>query len=614
MHHVFCIIGKFIKTLYRHETCTYCIFQKGVRPILGVHGKILVIDLNTGESTTRSIPGEICRKYLGGKGLGTYLLNEYVEGDTDPLSEKNCLIFTVGPLTDSGMFGSNRYGVFSKSPLTGCYAESYSGGNVAPAMKRTGYDAIVIKGKCQKPSYLVISDAGISLKDAGNIWGLDTYRAQDMLLKEVGKENARAVVIGPAGENLVRFACIENDYWRSAGRTGLGAVMGSKKLKGIVFYGDSRPQLNAPEKLKEYYKDFAQKNKDDKGVNSYKTYGTTALVSLLNSVGGFPTNYWRQGTASHWKQISGEYLLENFEVKSRSCPPCLMSCGKLTRVKSGKYEGLTVEGPEYETIYAFGGLCNIEKLEDIIYLNDLCDRYGIDTISTGNIIAFALYAAEKKLLELPAGSRMEQVVQLIESIVRRQGIGAKMAEGIKLFSRDLGLEDEAVHVKGLEPAGYDPRRLKGMGLAYATSTRGACHLRATFYKPELAGMIDPQTTDGKARLFVDFEDRLAIFDALIMCRFYRDIVGWGEIKDLLELVTGHVYSIDEMRAMASCIITETRRFNYKCGLSKKDDELPKVFFEQPLGDKGYVLTEDEMEKMLTEYYLLRGWDKDGNPF
>jgi len=582
--------------------------------IFGVHGKILIVDLNSGESLMRDIPEEQYQKLLGGKGLGTYLLREYVQGDTDPLSEENCLIFTAGPLTDSGMFGSNRYGVFSKSPLTGCYAESYSGGNIAPSLKKTGYDAIVIKGKCKEPSYLLVSDTEVALKDASNIWGLDTYRAQDMLIKEAGRDNARAVVIGPAGENLVRFACIENDYWRSAGRTGLGAVMGSKKLKGVIFYGNSKAQFNAPGELKKYYQEFARKNKDDKGVNSYKTYGTTALVSLLNSVGGFPTNYWREGTAEYWKQISGEYLLENFDVKSRSCPPCLMSCGKLTTVKSGKYKGLTLEGPEYETIYAFGGLCRIESLDEIIYLNDLCDRYGIDTISTGNIVAFALYAAEKKLLELPAGSRMEQVVQLIEDIVQRREIGAKMAEGIKLFSTDLGLEDAAVHVKGLEPAGYDPRRLKGMGLAYATSARGACHLRATFYKPELAGMIDPQTTDGKAQLFVDFEDRLAIFDTLIMCRFYRDIVGWNEIRDLLELTTGRTYGVDELRAMAGDIITETRRFNYQCGLRKKDDALPKVFFQQPLGENGYVLSEEELDKMLAEYYQLRGWDKDGNPF
>lgn len=582
--------------------------------IYGVNGKVLVIDLSTGDRLIKSIPENAYCKVLGGKGLGTHLLNEYVPGDADPLSEENCLILTVGPLTDSGMFGSNRYGVFSKSPLTGCYAESYSGGNVAPAIKRTGYDAIIVKGKCQQPSYLLISDAEVSINDAGGIWGLDTYRTQDMLLKEVGKEDARAVVIGPAGENLVRFACIENDYWRSAGRTGLGAVMGSKKLKGIVFCGNSRVEFNAPNKLKAYFKNFAQKNKEDKGVKSYKTYGTTALVSLLNSVGGFPTNYWRQGIAPHWKQISGEYFLENFEIKSRSCPPCLMSCGKLTTVRSGSHKGLTVEGPEYETIYAFGGLCNIEKMEDIVYLNDFCDRYGIDTITAGNIVAFALYAAEKKLLELPGGSRIEQIVQLIESIVHRKGIGAKMAEGIKAFSADLGLEDAAVHVKGLEPAGYDPRRLKGMGLAYATSARGACHLRATFYKPELAGMIDPQTIDGKAQLFVEFEDRLTIFDTLIMCRFYRDIVGWDEIRYLLELTTGHTFTVDELKAMAGDIVTQTRRFNYKCGLSKKDDKLPKIFSEQPLGDEGYTLSEDELEKMLTDYYQLRGWDAEGNPF
>ena len=579
-----------------------------------LYGNILVIDLNTGKSSVKSMSDQMYRKLLGGKGVGTYLLNEYVTGDTDPLSEQNCLIFAVGPLADSGMFGSNRFGVFSKSPLTGGYAESYSGGTVASAFKKSGYDAVIIKGKCQGPSYLVVSDTEVSLKPADHIWGQDTYRSQDMILKEIGKEDARAVVIGPAGENLVRFACIENDYWRSAGRTGLGAVMGCKKLKGIVFYGNSGAGLNAPEKFKEYLKNFARKNKDDKGVISYKTYGTTALVALLNSTGAFPTGYWQQGEAHYWEQISGEYLLENFNVKTRACPPCFMSCGKLTTVKEGKYKGLALEGPEYETIYAFGGLCHIENMDEIVYLNDLCDRYGMDTISTGNIIAFALHAAEKELFELPSGNRMEQVVQLIELIVKRQGIGDKMAEGTRLFSRELGLEEEAVHVKGLEPAGYDPRRLKGMGLAYATSTRGACHLRATFYKPELAGMIDPQTTEGKAELFVDFEDRLTIFDTLIMCRFYRDIVGWEEIIDLLALTTGHVYSINELCSIAGDIITETRRFNYKCGMGKQDDWLPPVFFRQPIGENNYIFTENELEKMLADYYHLRGWGNDGDPF
>jgi len=580
----------------------------------GNHGKILTVDLSTRDTNVEYLSEQTYRGLLGGKGLGTYLLRKNVRGNAEPFSDENCLVFAVGPLTGSGMFGTNRYGIFSKSPLTGCYAESYSGGRAGAALKKTGYDAVVIKGKSQQPVYITVSDSGVSFHSAKEIWGQDSYKTEDYLLKKVGKDGARAVVIGPAGENLVRFSCVENDYWRSAGRTGMGAVMGSKKLKGIVFSGNKKPEFCSPQKLKEFIKEFAVKSKDDKGVYNYKTYGTTALVSLLNTAGAFPTDYWRKGEADYWKQLSGEYFLENFDIEPRSCPPCLMSCGKLATVRSGKFEGLKVEGPEYETIYAFGGLCGVNNLDEIIYLNDLCDRYGIDTISTGNIIAFALYAGEKNYIKLPGGSRFEQVVQLLESIVQRQGLGEQMAEGIKTFSKYLGLEEEAVHVKGLEPAGYDPRRLKGMGLAYATSTRGACHLRATFYKPELSGMIDPQGIEGKAELFVDFEDRLTLFDTFILCRFYRDLVGWQEIKDLLQIIAGYTCDVDELRRVAGNIITATRRFNYDCGLSAADDTLPKRFFKEPLGDEGYVLTEQELSYMLKDYYQLRGWGSDGNPY
>ncbi len=580
----------------------------------GYHGKILTVDLTVQSWAIETLSPDVYRKRLGGKGLGTYLMLERIPVGVDPLSPDNGLIFATGPLADTGIHGSNRYGVYSKSPQTGFYSESYSGGNVTPAMKRTGYDAILIQGRAGRPAFLEISDTGVIFHDAGDLWGKETYETQDAVLARVSRPDAQAVVIGPAGENLVRFACIENNYWRSAGRTGLGAVMGSKNLKGVVFWGSTRAKLADSEGLKSWVKSFTGRIKDYPAVQAYRKYGTTQLVAIMNRVGGFPSGYWEEGRLEGWEAISGDALVNNFDVRPHACPPCLMACGKMTRVTSGNRSGLQVEGPEYETIYSFGGLCGVKSLEDILYLNDVCDRLGMDTMSAGNILSFAMYAARKGGLDLNlTPGDAEGLAGLLGLIARREGIGGLMAEGIKEFSRAIGMADEAIHVKGLEPAGYDPRLLKGMGLAYATSARGACHLRATFYKPELSGMIDPQTTEGKAELFVAYEDRLAVYDALILCRFYRDLVLWPEIAELLELTTGIRYSEPDLRDLASGIITETRRFNLREGLTRADDTLPRRLIQEPLGTEGLTITQAELDRMLDEYYALRGWNQRGEP-
>ncbi|MBO8169568.1 MAG: aldehyde ferredoxin oxidoreductase family protein [Thermoanaerobacteraceae bacterium] len=580
----------------------------------GFFGRIARVDLTKQQWTEEILDEQLYRAYLGGKGLGSYLLNESVAAGTDPLGQDNALIFAVGPVTDTPIYGSNRYGVYSKSPLTGGYSESYSGGKVARAMKGTGYDAVVITGKAERPVYLEISDQGIKFHSAEHLWGKDCYVTEDKLLEEVGQPNAQAVVIGPAGEKLVRFACLENNYWRSAGRTGLGAVAGSKNLKGIVFYGEAKCQVFDPEGLKAVAKSIYEKGKDDGGVKSYQTYGTPALVAVLNSVGGFPTRYWSKGTLEGWENISADYLVDNYKVRPKACPPCFMTCGKVTTIPEGKYQGLTVEGPEYETLYAFGGLCGITDMDEIIYFNDLCDRYGLDTITAGNMVAFALYAVDKGRLDLPYSFGDARAVEkLLVQIVEREGIGDILAEGAVAAGEHLGLAEDAIHVKGMEPAGYDPRVLRGMGLAYATSARGACHLRATFYKPELAGMIDPKQVEGKAELFVEFEDRLAIYDTLILCRFYRDLIQWEELEQILKYTTGWDLTREELKEIANRVVTTTRKFNLKQGITKKHDTLPSRFFKEGLADDIPAYPKEDLDRMLREYYSLRGWDEEGVP-
>ncbi|MGQ9825761.1 MAG: aldehyde ferredoxin oxidoreductase family protein, partial [Desulfotomaculales bacterium] len=503
----------------------------------GFHGKLLKIDLGTESFAEEAIPEEVCKRYLGGKGLGTYLLAKSVSPGVDPFSPENRFIITVGPATGTRMPGASRHGIYGKSPLTGGYMESYAGGRVASQIKATGYDAIVLEGRAKGPVILEISPGNVVFHPAGEIWGKETYAAEDAARELAGVPEAQAIAIGPAGENLVRLACVENNYWRSSGRGGMGAVLGSKKVKAIVFHGRVPTPVADEKALKEFVAGLLAASKDLPAVRNYRRYGTPQMVALLNTAQAFPTRYWSRGTLSGWEKISGEALIggSNFNVRPRSCPNCILACGKLTTISSGPYAGLRIEGPEYETIYAFGGLCCINRLEEIIYLNDICDRLGLDTISAGNLVALAMEARERGIgPDFPRYGDTNGAARLLEEMACRKGTGAVFADGIVRAAKALGLENIAIHVKGLEPAGYDPRVLKGMGLGYATSARGACHLRATFYKPELAGIIPPSATEGKAALYVEYEDRLTVFNTLINCVFYRDMLQWPELRRLIK--------------------------------------------------------------------------------
>jgi aldehyde:ferredoxin oxidoreductase len=579
----------------------------------GFFGKVLDVDLSTKAHGVKSLDETVCRSYLGGKGLGTHLLLEENPAGVDPLSEENRLIFALGPVTDTPIPGSSRYGVFTKSPLTGFYSESYAGGKTAEPMSRAGYDAIVFRGKSPEPVFLEISNTSVTFHDASGLWGKGTYETEDAVLDAVGVKGAKAVVIGPAGENLVRFALIENDYWRSAGRTGVGAVMGSKNLKAIVFYGDAKREVADSDFVEDIRKKVLAKGKDNPGVAAYKNLGTPMMVALLNNVAALPTRYWSQGRCEHWQQISAEAMNEKLGTKPRACNRCFMACGKLSEVREGRHKGLKIEGPEYETIYVFGGLCMIDQIEEIAYLNDICDNLGIDTITAGNLAGFTIEASRRgKISEKLDYGDVDGIARLLHQMVTREGPGAVLAEGIRFASKEWGLEDIAIHVKGMEPAGYDPRSLKGMGLAFATSDRGACHLRTTFYKPELAGISPPNQMEGKAKVFVDFEDRLNIFDALIFCRFYRDMYLWDDLREVVEATTGMELSEDGLRKIASNIANATRAFNIREGLTRADDSLPRRFFEEPI-EEGKIMKREDFERLLGEYYDLRGWDNMGIP-
>lgn len=577
----------------------------------GFFKQFLSIDLSRQTFSMESLSEAQLAQTLGGKGLATRLLLDHNPQEVDPLSQENHLIFTLGPVTDTSIWGGCRYGIFSKSPLTGFFAESYSGGSIAVPMSRCGFDAFVIHGAAQEPVWLEINESGVRFHSAQELWGTETYAAQDAIQDMAGPE-AGVLVIGPAGENLVRWAVVENDYWRSAGRAGMGAVMGSKKIKGIAFHGKTQRPLADPDGVKAYAKDILGRFKDHKATQAYKHSGTPMMVSLLNTAGGFPSRYWSRGSLDDFEQINAQSMQERLQSKPRACKTCFMACGKLSTVSRGRWQGLQIEGPEYETIYAFGGLCCINQIEDIAYLNDLCDRLGLDTISAGNLVGLMMEASTQGRIEnhFEYGNT-DQAAQLLKDIASVRGLGRILAQGIKPAAKELGLEDLAVHVKGMEPAGYDPRALKGMGLAYAVSDRGACHLRSTFYKAELSGQIDPLAVADKAAFFLEYEDRCTLFDTLILCRFYRDFY-WDELGKIIALSTGLEMDQAGLKEVAARVTDSTRQFNLREGLTKADDWLPERLLQEPL-EKGQRITSQELEVLIRDYYQLRGWDENGIP-
>jgi len=584
----------------------------------GFYNQILKIDVTDKTFAVEPIDDKVLETYMGGKGLASYLLYHLNPPGVDPLGPANRLIFATGAASGSSIWGGCRYGIFTKSPQTGFYSESYSGGKVPEAIDATGFDAIVIQGKSAEPLVLSVFPDRVEFHPAGNIWGMDTYQAEDEVKDRFpstcsGYGRPGVVVIGPTGENLVRFSVVENDYWRSAGRTGVGTVMGSKKIKAIRFQGDQKRQLSDTDAVRVFARELAEEGRNDPGAKAYKAMGTPMMVKIVNNAKAFPTRYWSAGTCDHWENISADALHERCSVKPKACLKCFMACGRMTEVLAGRHAGLKLEGPEYETIYAFGGLCLVDSIEEIAFLNDLCDRLGMDTITAGNLCGFVMEASKLGRIDYKIDyGDVDAIAELLGRIARREGIGETLSQGIRAAAKAWRLEDLAVHVKGLEPAGYDPRVFKGMGLAYATSDRGACHLRATFYKPELSGIIDPAQIKGKAALFLDYEDRLTLFDTLILCRFYRDLYTWEKLSTMINTLTGLNGGKEALRGKAAAIADIIRKFNLREGLTPDDDRLPRRLHRE-LDVTGAVITEEELEEMLTDYYRLRGWDEKGRP-
>ena len=570
----------------------------------GFFNRLLRIRLSDQTFGYEPIPDEVLRRTLGGKGLGIHLLTEENLKGIDAFAPESRFVICTGPLTGTRMWSQSRFGVYAKSPATGGYGESYCGGTLAPKIKGCGIDAVIIDGACDALAWLEIGEDGVAFHEASDLAGKDTLETERHILKHA-PDGAGAMVIGPAGENLVRFACIKSDRWRSLGRGGMGAVLGAKKVKGISFSGSKTAEIADEDLLKRIIKDIAEKGKAAPVTRAYQQLGTPMQVRVTNSQNCFPTRYWQSGHFSKWENLSADYMQEHFDVKPHGCPNCFLRCTKKSRVKHGRHQGLELEGPEYETIYALGGLNEIDSLEEVAFLNDVCDRLGMDTMSAGNISAFAIEAFKRGKTDFAIDYHQpDRMAELFNLIARNEGVGAIFAKGIKTAAGELALEDMAIHVKGLEPGGFDPRVLKGMGLSYATSARGACHLRGTFYKAELSGEVDKDNIRGKAALHIDYEDRAALFDSLILCRFFRDFILWDELAMIIEATTGMALTRDELEVLANNITQQTRAYNIREGLDASTDILPKRFLQEKT-EEGASLSAQDLQIMLGEYNVIR---------
>jgi len=589
----------------------------------GYTGKMLIIDLNTHSTAIEDTDIDSAKNFIGAKGLGAKLLFDRLPKGTNPLSPENILIFTTGPLTGTRAQTSGRGTVVTKSPQTGLFLDSHFGGIFAAEMKKAGWDFIIVNGRSDKPVYIVINDDSVGFKDASKIWRKECLQTHDWLQQKEGR--VKTAVIGPAGENLVKFSAITIDGHRHAGRGGAGAVMGSKKLKAVVVTGTGKVPLHDFEGFRKRANEVLNQIKGNDFVPIRRKYGTPYWVKPINEEGFIPTRNYQEGYFEYGDAINAEAMQKRIVDGSGACYNCVIACWNKSSIKSGPHKGVSLVGPEYETIALMGSNLCMDSIEDIAYLNERCNELGMDTISLGGVLGFAIEAYEKGIItsnDLNGNDigwgKTEQLAKLIDDIAHRKGRAADiLAEGVKVASEKLGKnsEDFAVHAKGLEIPGYDPRGTFGMGLAYATSDRGGCHQRAWTVKAEL---YDPElerfSFENKAKIVKDVQDERAAFFSLVLCDFAP--ISEGDCVDMWNLATGFNHTVESYLLAGERIWNLVRLFNLREGLDPADDKLPPRFFNDSFSKgpvKGIVLTKEGFQHSLKEYYSLRGWDAKGVP-
>jgi aldehyde:ferredoxin oxidoreductase len=577
--------------------------------------KMLRVNLTEGTIKTEELDEKLAKKFLGGRGLGTKILYDEGVATVDPLSPENKLIFINGPLTGANVPTGGRYMVVTKAPLNNMIASSNSGGVWGARLKYAGYDALIVEGKADAPVYMVIDDDHVEIKDAAALWGKTSEETEEALKEEYGK-NASVLNIGPAGENLSLLACIINEADRAAGRTGVGAVMGSKNLKAVVC--SSKRTVIEPYD-KEALRETVAKNLKllkENGVTGtgLPTYGTAVLVNIINNVGSFPTKNWQESQFATSEEISGEMLKEKFLVKQGFCHRCPIGCGRVINMN-----GKIVGGPEYEPLWAYGANCGLDDLEAITIANYWANEMGLDAIGAPTTIAAAMELYQKGFITDEDCDGVPLTWGSAEAIIewtKRMGLasnplGKLMAQGSYRLCEHYGVPELSMTVKKQEMPAYDARGIQGIGLTYATSNRGGCHVRGYMISPEILGLpqpLDRFATEDKALWTKIFQDLTAVIDSSGMCLFTSFALGAAEYAEMINAATGTNYTPAELLEVGERIYNIERLFNKAAGMKPEDDTLPKRLLEEPIPDgpsKGEV---SKLHILLPQYYELRGWE------
>jgi aldehyde:ferredoxin oxidoreductase len=596
--------------------------------LLGYAGKVLYVDLSTGSTRVEPLNEDYAKKYIGGIGLGMRLWLANSKPGVDPFSPENPLVLALGPISGT-MFptGGNGHAFVSKSPATFGAGEAVAHGTFGAELKRAGYDAVILTGKSERLSYLWIDDNSIQILDASQLVGKSPSETEDAIKEELGDYYIRVASIGMAGEKLSRIACIINEKTRAAGRTGLGAVMGSKNLKAIAVRGTRDIVVAKPEEFMDMVKEFHERMKGP-ATQKYRTLGTAENVMVHNSLYCMPTRNYNNAHFENADKVSGEVMNEKFVAKIIGCSSCAMRCEHEVVVREGPYKG-TMTRMEYEMLWAMGPYCGIDRLDAIIKGMELCNYYGMDALSAGVTVGFVMDCHERGILshqdldgiDAHFGS-VEALLQLLEKMGKREGIGDILADGVRIASQkiDKGSEQLAQHIKGLEVTGYDLRCLKTAALGFAVSFRGADHNRHGAYAFDVKGKVDRLKAEkGRGKLVRDMEDVYALIDSFIVCKFSRGTF-YKELPDmakLYSLVTGIEMAPEELKKSGERINILGRLINIREGLTRKDDTLPWKVMNEPIPDegpvKGAVVTQDELNLLLDDYYESRGWTLEGIP-
>ena len=594
----------------------------------GYGGKILTVDVTSGTQRIEEFDDAFARAHLGGNGFAAGLCYDRIPACIDAFDSRNLVVFATGPITDSVIPGNNRSCVGGKSPLNGLFFDSTFGGRFAGSQRHTGFDAIVITGVAPEPAYLLVTETGATLKPARDLWGKPTLETARTILDREGWDSD-VVSIGPAGERRVRIAALAH-YWKSresfGARGGLAAVLGSKNVKAVVVRGTQKAEFARPEALKALVNEMREVLK--KGTYNLYTYGTPSLVKGINAIGGLGFFNNRFEYSPDAERVGGERYREEFRQKDTTCNKCPVACGKTFEVKEGEYAGTVWKMPEYESIYAFGPMHGNLDPASLIKAEEVCDQLGLDTISTGVTIAFVQECLERGLLTekevgFPVGwGDHRATIRLAEMIGRREGFGDVLAEGSARLAAKLGPEAQKfLHVvKQLEMPAHSARALKGMSIGYATGTRGGSH-HDTRPSPQYAPDFDRLSPEGKPAWAIRSQNFTAVDDSLVLCRFTSERGGYGMYLSenyvrMINAATGWDLDLAELERIGERICTLERAFNVREGITRKDDTLPWRAQHEPIPDgpsKGSFCPPEELDKMLDEYYELRGWSKNGIP-